>query len=473
MKQPSSAVVEPEAGGEPEPGVVASPVTDVVDIAAIIDARPVGRFQVSVMVLLALCVVIDGFDVQSMGFVAPALMQAWHVSRIEMGPVFGAGLIGMLPGSLMMGPLADRIGRRPVLIGCSAFLGVCMLATAFASSLPQLLMLRFVTGVGLGGIMGNAIALAGEYSPARRRATLMMWVSCGFTGGAALGGVLTALLIPVHGWRSVFVVGGIVPIVIALAMVLMLPESMQFMVASGRGRQRLANVLRRIAPELSIHTGMRYVSAEPPHSGSRVTALFADGRARVTLLQWGVNFMNLLNLFFLANWLPTIATDLGYDVAHAAVIGTTLQIGGVLGTLAMGPLIDRWGYFRVLGPCYLLASAAIVSMTSAASVSLLLLLAVVFISGFGIVGGQPANNSLSATLYPVTLRATGVGWSLGVGRAGSIVGPVVAGGLMQLHWNAQQLFCAAAVPALLAASMIWLMSRDGLFRRAGQAAETA
>ncbi|QBR04133.1 MFS transporter [Paraburkholderia pallida] len=449
-------MAEPSAGGASCPCAV--------DIAAVIDARPVGRFQVVVMVLLALCVVIDGFDVQSMGFVAPALIREWHVSRVAMGPVFGASLVGMLPGSLLMGPLADRIGRRPVLIGCSLFLGVCMLVTALASSLSQLLVLRFVTGIGLGGIMGNAIALAGEYSPIRRRTTLMMWVSCGFTGGAVLGGVLSTMLIPLAGWRTVFIVGGAVPIVIALAMVVMLPESMQFMVASGRGRQRLAAILRRIAPELPVDAATHYVSHERPPAGSRVTALFADGRARLTLLQWGVNFMNMVNLFFLANWLPTIATDFGYNIADAALIGTMLQVGGVAGTLAMGPLIDRWGFFRVLGPCYLLAAAAIVSMASAASVSLVLLLTVVTISGFGIVGGQPANNSLSATLYPVTLRATGVGWSLGVGRAGSIVGPVVAGGLMQLHWNAQQLFTAAALPALLASFMLLLMSRDRLFR---------
>lgn len=447
----------------------------VVDIAAVVDAQPIGRFQIATMVLIGLCVVIDGFDVQAMGFVAPSIIHVWGVSRAAMGPVFGASLVGMLVGSLALGPVADRIGRRPVLIGCTFFLALCMFATSLAATLPQLLALRLVTGAGLGGIMGNAIALVSEYSPARRRATLMMWVSCGFTGGAAFGGVVSALLIPLAGWQAVFLFGGAVPFMVAIAMTIWLPESMQFIVARGRGgndMQRVARWLRRIAPALPLDAQTRYRLHESAPAGSPVRALFSDGRARVTLLSWGVNFMNLLNLFFLANWLPTIVTDVGYSVADAALVGTILQVGGVIGTLAMGPLIDRLGFFRVLTPCYLIAAAAIVATGQAAPVSLALLLAVVAVAGFGIVGGQPANNSLSATLYPVTLRATGVGWSLGIGRAGSIVGPIVAGSLMELHWSAQQLFYAAAVPALLSSAMLYAMSHDRLFASSRREAET-
>ncbi|CAB3686261.1 3-hydroxybenzoate transporter MhbT [Paraburkholderia phenoliruptrix] len=433
---------------------------DVIDVAATIDAQPVGAFQKRLMVLIALCVVIDGFDVQSMGFVAPALISSWHVSRAAMGPVFGASLVGMLIGALTMGPLADRVGRRPVLLGCTAFVGAMMIATAFAASLAHLLALRFVTGCGLGGIMGNAVALVSEYSPARKRATLTMWVSCGFTLGAAFGGVVSALLIPLAGWRAVFALGGVVPLLIAAAMAAALPESMQFLIARGAQAERIGALLQRVAPAARVALHTRFVAPMRTHEGSSVAALFAEGRARVTLFAWGVNFMNLLNLFFLANWLPTIATDFGYGVADAAIIGTTLQVGGMIGTLAMGPLIDRWGFFRVLVPVYLIATVAILSISHVPAVSLAMLLAIVTASGFAIVGGQPANNALSAALYPVTLRATGVGWSLGIGRAGSIVGPIVAGALMQLHWSAQQLFCAAAIPALLSALMLYAMSRE-------------
>jgi MFS transporter, AAHS family, 4-hydroxybenzoate transporter len=433
---------------------------DAIDVAATIDAQPVGAFQKRLMVLIALCVVVDGFDVQSMGFVAPALIASWHVSRAAMGPVFGASLVGMLIGALAMGPLADRVGRRPVLLGCTAFVGAMMIATAFAGSLAHLLALRFVTGCGLGGIMGNAVALVSEYSPARKRATLTMWVSCGFTLGAAFGGVVSAVLIPHAGWRAVFALGGMVPLLIAAIMAFALPESMQFLIARGAHAQRIGALLQRVAPSVRMAAHTRFVAPVRTHEGSPVAALFAGGRAQVTLLAWGVNFMNLLNLFFLANWLPTIATDFGYGVADAAIIGTTLQIGGVIGTLSMGPLIDRWGFFRVLVPAYLIATVTILLISHVAAVSLAMLLAVVAASGFAIVGGQPANNALSAALYPVTLRATGVGWSLGIGRAGSIVGPIVAGALMQLHWSAQQLFCAAAVPALLSSLMLYTMSRD-------------
>ena len=428
------------------------------DLTALIDARPVSRFQVWMLVLLGASVVMDGFDAQAMGFVAPAIIKAWDVDKAALGPVFGASLMGMLVGSLALSPLADRIGRRPVLIGATVFFGLCMLATPLASTLGQLFGIRFVTGLGLGGIMANAMALAGEYSPKRKRVSLMMWVSCGFTAGAMLGGVVSAALIPRWGWTSVFLFGGVIPLVIAALMLRFLPESMQFMVVNGKSLDRVRLWIARIAPDVRIDAGAQPFVAEPKPSGALVAELFRQGRTGTTLLLWGINFMNLLNLFFLSSWLPTLVTSSGHDLSTAVLAGTVLQFGGVLGTVAMGPVIDRIGFYRVLVPAFAIAVVAVYAIGQP-SLSLVALFVVIFVSGICIVGGQPAINALAATIYPTTVRSTGVGWSLGIGRAGSIVGPVVAGQLIGWKWTNSELFVAAAVPALLSCIMLACMTR--------------
>jgi MFS transporter, AAHS family, 4-hydroxybenzoate transporter len=432
--------------------------TAAIDIPALIDSHPVSSFQKWILLLVGCAVVMDGFDVQAMGFVAPAIVQAWGIDKAALGPVFGAGLFGMLVGSLVLSICADRIGRRPVLLGATVFFALCMLATAFTHTLNQLLAMRFITGIGLGGIMANASALASEYSPHRRRVTLMMWVSCGFTGGAVLGGLISAVLIPLGGWQAVFVFGGVVPLVIAALMWRYMPESMQFLVLRGRKLDRVHVWLQRIAPEVRIGPGTRYVVHEAKQDGAPVAELFRAGRGAATLLLWGINFMNLLNLFFLANWLPTIATEAGYSGGTAVLVGTLLQVGGVVGTVAMGPLIDRIGFYRVLVPVFAIAVLTI-GVIGQPALPLALLLAVVTVSGFCVVGAQPALIALASSVYPTTVRATGMGWSLGIGRAGSIVGPVLAGWLIGLHWTNSALFIAAAVPALLSCAMVLCMGR--------------
>jgi AAHS family 4-hydroxybenzoate transporter-like MFS transporter len=372
--------------------------------------------------------------------------------------VFGAGLLGMLVGSLAFSVLADKIGRRPVLIGATLFFSVCMLVTPWAASLEQLQVLRFITGLGLGAIMPNVMALAGEYSPARRRVTLMMLVSCGFTVGAVVGGLVSAALIPAFGWRAVFYVGGLAPLVIGLLMLPLLPESMQFLVLRGRRTDKVAQWLRAIDPSVVAGAGSRYLVQEAPQKGGSVLALFHAGRAWTTTLLWLVNFLNLLNLYFLSNWLPTIIKDAGLSTSMAVLAGTVLPIGGTIGTLVMGQMIDRSGFRRVLIPGFLVAAVAIV-LIGRPEASLLFLFASILVAGFCIVGGQPAVNALAGSYYPTTLRSTGIGWSLGVGRIGSIVGPVLGGELIRMNWPNSTIFAIAAVPALLSAVMLWLMER--------------
>lgn len=422
--------------------------THTVHVDQVIEQGRLSSFQVGLLLLCGLCLIMDGFDVQAMGYVAPAIIQEWHVSKAALGPVFGAGLFGLLVGSLVLTPLADRVGRRPVLILSTFFFAACMLLTTRVHTIPSLLALRFVSGLGLGSIMPNAMALAGEYSPARNRVTRMMLVSCGFTVGAAIGGFVSAALIPAFGWQAVFYVGGLVPALLALAMVIWLPESIQFMALRKRPHAQIARWLRKLDASIAFGPESQVAVKEAPAGGTPVAELFREGRTRVTLLLWLISFMNLINLYFLSNWLPTLIKDAGYSTQVAVLVGTSLQVGGIVGTLTLGALINRFGFTRVLGACFLLASVSVAAIGSVAALLPVLIVTVV-IAGFCIVGGQPALNALAGTYYPTALRSTGIGWSLGIGRIGSVIGPVIGGQLIALQWTNGALFAAASVPVMI------------------------
>lgn len=431
----------PSGAHGPQPGAV--------DVPGFIDGQPVGRFQVRVLLLCAAVLFVDGFDTQAIGYVAPELARAWGLPRTALGPVFSAGLFGLMLGALLFGPLADRVGRKRIIVLSTAAFGLGTLATVWAEGASSLIALRFLTGLGLGGAMPNAVALTAEFSPHRRRATMVMTMFCGFSLGAALGGLIAAALIPQFGWRSVFLVGGIAPLLLVPVLARGLPESVRFLAISGRANDRVARLLAMIAPSSRFAPGTRFTAHEPALPGLPVRHLFSEGRAGATALFWVVFFMSLLDLYFLSNWLPTVLNDLGASVSMAAVIGAMLQVGGVVGTFTLGSLIDRFS-FRALAVNYLLAAAAVAAIGFATHSAALAALAI-FCAGFCIVGGQIASNALAATFYPTAIRSTGVGWALGVGRAGSIIGPLVGGALLALHWTTEPLFLAAAVPALCAA----------------------
>lgn len=426
-----------------------------IDISTVVDNSRIGAFQWGVFVLCGLCLLMDGFDLQAIGYVAPALVRDWHIQSSVMGPVFSAALAGVLFGSILFSMAADRFGRRPVLIAITFYFAALTFATARVDTLHQLLIVRFLAGLGLGGIMPNAMALVGEYSPARARVAAMMIVSNGFTVGAAFGGPIAAWLIPHYGWRAVFYFGAATPLAIGLLMVAALPESLQFLALHGGGLpdsissgERLARWLKRVDPGVPAGPGIEYFMPERRKRGVPVIQLFHDGRALGTAMLWIVNFMNLLNLYFLSNWLPSVMRDSGYSNTVAVNSAAILQLGGVVGTFALGWFVRRFGFIPVLTLCFTFACISLVALGQPA-VSLALMLAFVFIAGFGVPGSQAGLNAFSATYYPTNLRATGVGAGLGVGRVGAIMGPYVAGLLLARHWAPRQIFLVAAIPALI------------------------
>ena len=442
--------------------------SSVLDIRQFIDERPVGRYQVLVAVMCGLIVFVDGFDAQAMGFVAPALTAALKISRGVLGSVISSGLVGMMVGALVSGPLADRIGRKPVLVACALIFGIGSLLTASAQSVESLMAFRLVTGLGMGGAMPNAIALTSEYMPRRRRAGAVTTMICGFSLGAAVGGLVAASIIPRFGWPSVFVVGGIIPIAIAIVSAYLLPESIRFLVVKGHGEARARQYLSRVAPGADVAGPLSPGHDEQAAPGAFVVSeLFTSGRAVGTILIWVIYFMNLLNLYFLNSWLPTILNDAGIPVETAIRLTSLFQIGGIGGAVVLGQVLDRSFSFWILAVCYAWAAAFVYSIGHAgASVPLLGL--TIACAGVGIIGGQNASHALSSEFYPTRIRSTGVGWALGIGRIGSIVGPMVGGLLLTQNTPMRDVFWAAVIPALfatLAAAGIALTARKPVHTR--------
>ena len=419
-----------------------------INIGELLGNSRIGPLQIQVFILSMICLIMDGFDVQAMGYVAPAVVTDFGVARSLLGPVFSAANFGVLIGSLVFSVVADKIGRRPVLIGATLFFSAMAIVTAFAQSVEQLLWMRFIAGIGMGCIIPNATALVGEFSPKRSRVTLMMCITVGFTAGAAIGGFVVAWMMPLYGWRSVFIFGGIVPLVIALLMFWGMPESLQFLSVSGRNRDQLARWLTKLDPTIRVDASTRFIANEEKRAGAPFVHLFRDGRTVSTILLWVVNFMNLLVLYSLSNWLPIVVTGMGYDTQTAVLIGTVLQVGGTIGTFGLAWLIARAGFIPMLAATFAIATLSI-AFIGQPGLSLAMLTAIVFIAGWGVIGGQPGVNALSATYYPTSLRTTGVGWGLGIGRIGAIVGPYLGGKLLEWQWGPQDLFWAAAVPALV------------------------
>ncbi|HEX5048952.1 MAG TPA: MFS transporter [Gammaproteobacteria bacterium] len=428
-----------------------------INISDVVDSGKLNAFLIAVFFLFGLFLIMDGFDVQAMGYVAPAVITEWKITNPQLLPAINAGLVGLFVGSMIFGMVGDRIGRRRVLLIATAAFGVCTLLCSLATSVWQLAGIRFLAGLGLGAILPNATALVGEFSPKRIRVASMMIVTNGFTVGAMLGGFLASWLIPRSGWQAVFIVGGIVPLALLLPMYLWLPESLQFLALRRNDHREIAKWLTRINPAAVIDASTRFVVREERSVGVPVLRLFGDGRAAGTALIWIANFLNILNAYFVASWLPTVVRDAGYSISTGTLVGASVQTGGTIGTIVIALLFRRIGFIPVLTACFALEAVSL-ALIGEPSLSLPLLFLVAFTAGWGIFAGQPTLNALSATYYPTDLRSTGIGAALGVGRLGSIVGPTVGAVLMAQQWSREDLFHAAAVPAVVATLSVLAMS---------------
>ena len=431
-----------------------------VDVTEAIEQAPFGSLQLLILALCAWIALLDGFDTQAIAYVAPVIAEQWGIPMAGFGPIFGAGLAGLTVGAFVLSPAADRFGRRSVILFSVLLFGIFALITARATTLNELLLYRFLTGLGLGGAMPNIIALTSEYAPKRMRAFLIGVMFCGFPLGSTVGGVVSAPLIGSFGWQSVFVVGGILPLLTLFALFIWLPESIRYLVARGTADERIARLVAKLDPTIPQNTESRYVIHGPRAVGFPVTKLFQEGRAPMTVLLWIAFFMNLLVMYFLVNWMPSLLKASGLPLNVAILSTAVLNAGGVVGALVLGRFVDRLDPYLVLGSAYS-ASALFIAGIAMGSANLWILMITTFLAGFGVVGAQIGMNALAAGLYPTAIRSTGVGWALGLGRIGSIIGPLAGGVLLGFGWNAQSVVLIAAIPALLAGmAVIVLRGRE-------------
>jgi MFS transporter, AAHS family, 4-hydroxybenzoate transporter len=376
---------------------------------------------------------VDGFDTLVVSFIGPALLQTWSLSPPELGRIFGAGLIGAALGGMAAGVVADRLGRKHTLLICITLFAVLTLACAFARTPTELALLRLAGGLGLGGAIPNIVALTAEHSSPQRRSALVTLMFIGFPLGAVLGGALTALFIGSHGWRAVFLLGGVLPLLLLPAVWWGVPETL---------------------------VGTRH---DAHRATTSIVSQFADGRAVVVVLLWLGVFSIMLLTYFLINWTPTILSMAGVPEQRAIMGAVALNLGGIVGAALLTTIIDKVGAFRVVAITLIPGTLLVIVMGAAASVPFPLL-ALVFLMGACVLGAQLSIPALATRLFPMHVRGTGIGWTMGMGRLGSIIGPTVGGILVGATPDSGALFQLAALPCAIAALCIgaghFVMSRN-------------
>jgi MFS transporter, AAHS family, 4-hydroxybenzoate transporter len=432
----------------------------IVDVSRLVDEQPIRAFHIKLVILLFCVLISDGFDLQAIGFAAPGLVKLWHIDRSALGPVFTASLVGMLIGAPLFGWVGDRYGRRlAILVGVFIY-GVFTLAAAASETQTQLLALRFVTGLGLGGVPANAVALIAEYAPRRVRATLIVIAQLGLTVGSMMPAVVSGLFEANYGWRSQFVVGGLAPLAIGLVLMLWLPESLKFLVVAQRPMRNILQVANALDPRLQADADTTFVA---PASGIAkaerfgVKQLFGDGLIWITPILWVLYICYLMANYFLHSWMPILFRDDGLTIGQTAVTTAMFDVGGIFGALAISRMIDKRGVLAI-ALLYLVACPA-VGVIGFIDQSVYLLGAAIFLAGFCLVGITLSMNAVAGLIYPTEIRAKGIGWANGIGRLGSISGPSLGAWLVAMHLPVTQLFLAPVVPLAIGFGLCTLLTR--------------
>lgn len=433
-----------------------NPTTDntVANVQTVLNEHPFSGYQWVIFALCFFIVLLDGFDTAAIGYIAPSLIAEWGVAKSDLAPVLSAALFGLAGGAMCSGPLADKFGRKAVLVGSVLVFAVACLASGYTHDLTSMTAWRFVTGLGLGAAMPNAVTLMSEYCPENRRATITNAMFCGFPLGAAFGGFLAAWMIPHFGWRSVLHLGGIAPLLLLVLLVLLLPESVRYMVAKGYSTDRIRKPLARIAGN-AVANVQKFVMTENKatvEGKSGMGVVLSKQYAVGTVMLWIAYFMGLVIFYALMNWMPVLFKEGGLDPKTATLVAALFPLGGV-GAVFFGWLMDRFNANRIIAVGYALTAVSIWWIGQEAG-NLGWLVVSVFVAGTIMNTAQSSMPALAAAYYPTSGRATGVAWMLGIGRFGGIAGSFLVAELTVRNLGFSQIFTVVAIPGLIAAAAL-------------------
>jgi MFS transporter, AAHS family, 4-hydroxybenzoate transporter len=420
----------------------------VIDVGAVLDRQKITGFNISLVVLAFLVMMTDGYDLGAVAFAGPGLIREWGLRGPELGILLSSSLAAGFFGPPLLGYLADRFGRKRVIVAGAYSFGLLTLAAVATTSLNQLVLARILTGVALAGTLPIMVALINEFAPQQARATMVVLMFTGVTFGGGLPGLIAAKYMATHGWRILFWVGGIAPLVIATVLLFALPESVKYLTLHPARRDELAALLKRIDASLAIGADTRFVIANEANKARfSFAALLQGPLAVLTPLYWVSNLVCLMVFYFINQWMPTVLSSSGVSIEQAAIATTLFQFGGTLGGLLSMRILDKYGFLPV--PVLFACAIPIVIAIGIPGLPPAALIALVASAGFCLLGLQLGNIATEANIYPTYIRSWGVGSHFAVARIGGGLGPLLGGLAFGAHLPAQQIFMIAAAPLVV------------------------
>ena len=423
------------------------------NVNAVVDKAKFKPFHMTVVLWCLFVVLFDGYDLAINGVVLPLLMQEWGMSAVQAGMLASTALAGMMFGAMLFGMLADKIGRKKVILICVTLFSGFTFLGGFAENPTQFAILRFIAGLGIGGVLPNLVALTSEYAPQKIRSTLVTAMFSGYAMGGIMAALLGAWLTPTVGWQIMFWIAG-VPLLVLPLLMKFLPESLTFLVKQQQN-EKAQVILKKLAPEESITPQTELILNEVKVPDASISALFKQGRAGGTLLFWIAFFMCLLMVYALGSWLPKLMMAAGYSLGSSLMFLLALNIGAVIGTAGGGVLADRFHLKPVIISMLLVGALALVGLGFNSPQPIIYLL--VALAGAASIGCSILLYSYVAQYYPLAVRSTGLGWASGIGRMGAIVGPIIIGFLLGLALPHKINFLAVAIPAIIAVIAVALI----------------